>query len=218
LSRGKIKSKRIDDIMTEFERGLEKGYQQFVLLGTDIGDYGKDINLDLHSLLEKLVSYKANFRLRLRNINPRWIIPNRTALEILLRSEKIVYIQSPIQSANNRILELMNRGYQSQKIISIMQDIHQKFPFVVLKTQIIVGFPTETKEEFEETLDLVNKKIFDYVDVFRFTPREKTFAATIEPQVPFNEIVRRYRKVFLRSLFSQPSRKFAAIRRLQRVI
>jgi threonylcarbamoyladenosine tRNA methylthiotransferase MtaB len=217
FSRGKVKSKPVDDVMAEFESGLKKGFKHFALLGTDIGDYGKDIDSDISYLLEKMVSRKEDFRIRLRNLNPRWVIPNRRTLKKILRSCKIAYIQSPIQSANNRILELMNRGYQAQDFISTMQNINLEFPSVVLRTQLIVGFPTETEEEFEDSFKLVKKKIFDYADVFRFTPRDRTFAATIEPKVPFDVIMKRYRKLFFKTLLNQSFRKLTTAKCLQSV-
>ena len=211
LSRGSVKSKSLDNILAEFQRGLDLGYKHFALLGTDIGDFGRDMGMDLCDLLEKMVSIDKDFKIRLRNVNPRWLIPNWLRFKPILETGKISYIQSPIQSGNNRILGLMKRGYNAEDFLACTREIRLRYPSVVLKTQIMVGFPTETETEFLESINIVNSAIFDYADVFRYTKRPRTPASLMEPEVPDDVIMRRHRKILFRSLFNQPWRKMQAI-------
>ena len=211
-SRGRIKSMPMDNILVGFHQGLAQVFKHFVLLGTDLGDYGRDIGLDLCDLLESLVCINEDFKIKLRNVNPRWLIPNWPRFRTILESGKISYLRSPIQSGNNRILELMKRGYHVEEFSKIAREIHNRFPFIFLTTDIIVGFPTETETEFQDSLEI--SPIFDYAVVFRYTKRPNTLASLLEPEVPQDVIVRRYRKILLRSLFNNPWRKVQAIYRL----
>jgi tRNA A37 methylthiotransferase MiaB len=108
----------------------------------------------------------------------------------------------------------MQRGYRARDLINAAAEIHRRFPFVVLRTQMIAGFPSETEQEFEDSIAVIDQDIFDYVDVFRYTPWDHTTAASIEPKVSFDVIMRRYIRLFLKSLFNRPVRKVQAIRRL----
>lgn len=214
-SRGKIKSKAIDDVLAEFQKGLDQGYRDFALLGTDVGDYGKDLGINLIDLLKRIVNLKVDFRLKLRNINPRWLIASYEKLCNVLSSSKIVYIQSPVQSGNNKILDLMNRGYRAEDFKKAAETIHRRFPAVFLRTQVIVGFPSETDKQFNDSMVLCDTGIFNYVDVFRYTKRPGTKAASFEDEVPFDIIMKRYRKLFLKTLFANPMKKISSICRLK---
>ena len=214
LARGSVKSKTLDEVLAEFQRGLDQGYQHIALIGTDIADYGKDIGLDLIDLLRKLVALPGNFRIRLRNLNPRWIIVRRDEFAEVLQSGKISYAQIALQSGNDRILGLMRRGYRVQDVMDAVAVIRRAYPPIVLRTQIIAGFPTETEEEFRESLAVVRTRLFDYADFFRYTRRPMTPAAAIAPEVPFPIIMKRYRKLLVEALVKRPWQKFSAIRRM----
>jgi tRNA A37 methylthiotransferase MiaB len=108
VGRGKIKSKTIGAIVKEFNKGIALGYKHFGLIGTDLGDYGKDINSDLYELLNRIVETKGDYKIKLRNVSPRWLIPNHSKLILLLKSKKFIYLQSPIQSGSDDILKLIN--------------------------------------------------------------------------------------------------------------
>jgi threonylcarbamoyladenosine tRNA methylthiotransferase MtaB len=211
LARGKVKSKPIDDILIEFKNGLDLGYTHFGLIGTDLGDYGKDIDSDLYELLRHILKIKGDYYLKLRNVSPRWLIPNHAKLKRLLESKKIIYLQSPVQSGSDSILALMNRGYKSDDYIAATRDLKEACPRLFLRTQIIVGFPQETAACFNASKRIVNSGIFDYIDIFRFTKREGTAAAGIFPDVPYPVIVRRYCELFLKTLFCKPIRKLKGV-------
>ena len=210
-SRGKVKSKGIDRIIAEFHQGLDLGYQQFALIGTDLGDYGKDQGSDLIDLLEKMTSLSGKFSIKLRNVNPRWIIAQGENFYDLLRRGNISYLLSPIQSGSNRILELMNRGYKIEKFINIIKRIRSSYPSVLIQSQAIVGFPTESEEDFLKTRRLVNQNLFHYIDVFRYSERNGTIAQTIYPKVSESIIMNRYRKLLIKCISNHPIQKLQII-------
>ena len=213
-SRGKIKSKPIKKIMEEFKQGLALGYRDFALIGTDLGDYGQDLGLNFTRLLEQLVAMPGDFRLRLRNVNPRAIIANYPDFSQVLQSGKIVYLLAPVQSGHNRILGLMHRGYEIEAILSCLEEIRAAYPFMVLQSQIIAGFPTESEAEFLSSKALIDRGVFDYIDIFRYSDRYGTKASSIYPKVPEATIMKRYRTLFLGALIQHPIRKLQAMYRL----
>lgn len=214
FSRGRIKSKPLAKILEEFRVGLDQGYRDFALIGTDLGDYGDDIGLDFADLLAEMIALPGDFRLRLRNVNPRGIIKFFPKFRELLKSRKITYLLSPIQSGNNRILELMNRGYNAEDFTDCVRQIRTSCPSLVLQTQFIVGFPSESEEEFLDSKTLVDQGLFDYVDVFRYSDRDGTKAAFINPKVPPEEIMQRYQQMFFTTMLNHPLQKLQAIYRL----
>jgi threonylcarbamoyladenosine tRNA methylthiotransferase CDKAL1 len=216
-SRGKVRSKPMDRILDEFQQGLDLGYQQFALIGTDLGDYGGDQGNDLIDLLEKMTSLSGRFFIKLRNVNPRWVIAQSNNFYDLLRKGNIRYLLSPIQSGSNRILELMNRGYDQADFVNVVKKIRSSYPSVLIQSQVIVGFPTETEEDFMQTRHLVNQNLFHYMDVFRYSDRNGTKAQTIYPKVPESVIMNRYRKLLFKSLLNHPIQKLQIIHGLNYV-
>jgi tRNA A37 methylthiotransferase MiaB len=212
-SRGAVSSKMIPCVIEEFKTGLGKGYRSVALIGTDIGDYGKDRGEDLLDLLKALIEIPEPFRLRLRNVNPRWIIPTGARFHDVLSSGKIAYLEAPMQSASDRILKLMNRGYEAREFLDAMRAIRAACPKLLVKTQIIVGFPSESEEDFQQSVALMKTGLFDYVDVFRYSDRPNTKAATFDGKVPGKVILKRYRKLFFKSLFQLAPRTLLLRRR-----
>lgn len=200
-SRGTVSSKSIPCVVEEFRTGLAKGYNSFALIGTDLGDYGKDRGEDLLDLLNALIDIPGQFRLRLRNVNPRWIIPAGPRFHEVLRSGKVAYIEAPMQSASDPILKRMNRGYRAGEFLDAIRAIKAACPPLLVKTQIIVGFPGERPEDFRKAMDLAKTTVFDYIDVFRYSDRPNTRASSLPNKVPGNVVMKRYRQLFFRSLF-----------------
>jgi MiaB/RimO family radical SAM methylthiotransferase len=200
-ARGKISSRPIQTIVSEVKDGLELGYHDYALIGTDIGDYGKDLETNLLELLKAIISIPGRFQLRLRNVNPRWLVPNVDALCEILKSGKIGYIQSPIQSGSNRILKLMKRGYLAGDYLNAMERIRKSSTEVFLKTQLIVGFPTESEEDFLDSLRLYDPGLFNYIEVFSYSSRPNTKASMMSGQLPEQVIWRRYKKLLVKSNF-----------------
>lgn len=200
-SRGEVCSRPIEMVVEDFKSGLAKGYTDFALIGTDIGDYGKDRGYDLLDLLKTLLNLAGSYRIRLRNVNPRWLIPSASRFCELLASHKICYIESPIQSASDNILKLMNRRYTSQDYLEAIKRIRAADPDIFIKTQIIVGFPGETKQDFHKNVELFKSGLFDYIDVFPYTDRPNTIATALPDHLPQEAIMARRAKLLCRSLF-----------------
>jgi len=202
ISRGKLRSKPIDRVVEEFEEGLARGYKEFALLGTDVGAYGRDHGKTLVDLLRELIKIKGDYTIRLRNIQPKFLIEMTPELIEILRSGKISYLSSAAESGNNRILKLMKRGYTIEDYKDAILTLKSQFPELQIRTQIMVGFPSETEEEFQDSLRLLDEINFDFVEVYPFQARPNTEAAAMKNQVPQKVIRRRYHKAYMKSLFN----------------
>jgi len=212
LTRGKVLSKPIQRIAKEFDEGLAKGYLEFSLIGTDVGSYGRDLDINLIDLLQELISRKGNFKIRLRNIQPKFLIEMMPELQKIFMSSKISYLSTAVQSGNNRILKLMNRGYSIEAYKEAIRTINKNFPYIQIRTQFMVGFPSETYKEFMDTFRLLEELIFDITEVYIYSPRINTKAATMENQIPLKITKKRYYKIYRRILFNQLKRKKFALK------
>jgi len=211
-SRGRLRSKPINTILKEFEEGLEKKYNDFALIGTDVGAYGIDQGSNLINLLKELLRRNGDYKIKLRNINPRYLIKMLPGFCGIFESGKIPYILSSVESGNNRILKLMKRGYCIEDFKDAIHTLNKRFPEIQIRTQIMVGFPSETEEEFQDSLRLLDEVSFDYVEAYIFQKRPGTKAAEMENQIPQKVARRRYLKLFVKSLFNQRERKKKAIK------
>ena len=213
LARGRIKSKPIDTVVAEFERGLDHGYRDFALLGTDLGDYGKDRKVDLLDLLTRLTGCQEKFKLRLRNVNPRWLIPSVGDFCKLLQTGKIAYVLSPVESGSNRVLARMNRGYGIEDYIGAIMKVRDAYPPVFVKSQIMVGFPGETEDDFCKSMDLTKTGLFDYVDVYAYTKRPGTKAWGFRDEIDPRVISKRYRRLLYSSFLKLPFKRWLRLHR-----
>ena len=204
FARGRLRSKPIHSIISEFQQGLEKNYRKFTLLGTDLGAYGRDHGTDLVALLESFVENAADFKLRLPNLNPRWLTEMLPGLRDLFGSGKIEVIGSGVQSGSNRILKLMNRQYTVEDYKQAIFAFRTAFPALRLRTNMIVGFPGEKEQDFKETLSLVDEVDFTYADIHIYSPRPNTKGARMADQVPLEvseDRFARLKQAFTRHLY-----------------
>lgn len=182
-TRGKQRSRDKDDILKEINELVKEGYQEVTLLGQNVNAYGKDFDYDynLENLLEDVS--KTNIpRVRFMTSHP-WDFTDGM-LEVIKKYPNIMpAIHLPVQSGSSRILKLMGRKYTKEEYITLFDKI-KKIPNVSVSTDIIVGFPNETEEDFNETLDLVNYCKYDNAYTFVFSPRENTPAAKMKDDVP----------------------------------
>ena len=201
-TRGKQRSRKKEDIVGEVKDLKEKGYKEVTLLGQNVNAYGKDIYDDYN--LANLLSDVADTgieRVRFVTSHP-WDFTDEMVNVIAKYDNVMPYIHLPLQSGSNKILKLMNRRYTKEEYLKLYNSIRTKVKNSSITTDIIVGFPGETEEDFEETLDLVNKCKYDGAFTFAFSPRENTPAALMKETVSeevkmdrlhrLNEIVNKY--------------------------
>ncbi len=186
-TRGKQRSRRLESIVKEVEELKEAGYKEVTLLGQNVNAYGKDLEepVTFSELLEKVAETKIP-RIRFVTSHP-WDFTSEL-IECIAKYENIMpYIHLPLQSGSSRILKLMGRRYTKEEYLKLFQEIKEKIKDVSITTDIIVGFPNETEEDFLETLDVVNKCQFDGAFTFIYSPREGTPARLIKDSVSQKE-------------------------------
>ena len=201
-TRGKQRSRRLKDIINEVKSLKDKGYKEVTLLGQNVNAYGKDLNADydMSDLLEEVAKTGIE-RVRFVTSHP-WDFTDKM-IEIIGKYPNIMpYIHLPLQSGSDRILKLMGRRYTKESYLKLFDKIKKTVPNASITTDIIVGFPGETLEDFKETLDVVNKCIYDSAFTFIFSPREGTPAAKMKDDTPLsvkeerlhelNELVNKY--------------------------
>jgi len=187
LAFGRIKSRAISNVLNDFTTGLQQGYRLFSLMATDLGAYGQDIGCSLPDLLEKMLdlSNGSDCKIVLNQVNPFHLKNLYPDLERIFESGRIDTLCSPVQSGSDRLLRLMHRPHTAEEWRSYMMLIRQKFPKIRLVTQFMVGFPTETEKDFIATERLLAYPLwFDYVHVFKFSPRPHVPASFMFGQVP----------------------------------
>ena len=191
--RGREKSRPIEEVRLEAERLVEKGIKEITLLGQNIQAYGRDLpgSPDLADLLWELHPIPGLQRLRFLTSHPGQVTPE--FIEKLARLEKFCPAFSiPVQAGDDRILEAMGRGYTAQDYRRLVGFIRQAFPQAAISTDIIVGFPGETEEEFEKTVSLLEELRLDTVHVAAYSPRPGTRASRhLRDSVPSREKKRR---------------------------
>ena len=187
FTRGRERSRKIESILGEVEDLRNKGYLEITLLGQNVNAYGKDLNLgyDFADLLENVAKIGIP-RVRFVTSHP-WNFTDRM-IDIIAKYENIMpYIHLPIQSGSDNILKKMNRRYTVDEYKKLFDTIKERVPNVSITTDIIVGFPNETEEDFQATLDIVDYCKYDSAYTFIFSPREGTYAATLEDHVSMDE-------------------------------
>ena len=186
-TRGKQRSRKPEDIIKEVEQLVKDGYQEVTLLGQNVNAYGKDLNIDytMTDLLTDVAKTNIN-RIRFVTSHP-WDFTD-DMIETIAKYKNIMpSIHLPVQSGNNEILKLMGRRYTKEEYLTLFNKIKEKVPNVSITTDIIVGFPNETEEQFNDTLDLVNKCKFDLAFTFIFSKRVGTPAEKMQDNISLEE-------------------------------
>lgn len=186
-TRGKERSRTKEFILKEVNQLVKDGYIEVTLLGQNVNAYGKD--LDINYTMKDLLLDVAKTgikRIRFMTSHP-WDF-NDEMIEVIKNNKNIMpYIHLPLQSGSNNVLKLMNRRYTKEEYINLFKKIKQAIPTCSITTDIIVGFPNETKEDFNETLEVVKICKFDSAFTFLFSPREGTPAAKMDDNVTLSE-------------------------------
>lgn len=186
-TRGKQRSRLPEYIINEVKDLIKDGYQEVTLLGQNVNAYGKDlgINYTMANLLEDVAKTGIN-RIRFVTSHP-WDF-NDDMIDIISKYDNIMpYIHLPIQSGSSKILKLMGRRYTKEEYLNLFKKLKEKIPNVSITTDIIVGFPGETEEDFQDTLDVVDACKYDSAFTFIFSPRVGTPASKMEDNVSLEE-------------------------------
>ena len=186
-TRGKQRSRKSCEIVREVEKLVKEGYQEVTLLGQNVNAYGKDLEgeVSFAGLLE-MVAKTGIPRLRFVTSHP-WDFTSEMITTIAKYPNIMPYIHLPLQSGSSRILKLMGRRYTKEEYLTLFDKMKKEIPNVAISTDIIVGFPNETEEDFKETLDVVNHCKYDGAYTFIFSPRVGTPAAKMEDNTPLKE-------------------------------
>ena len=186
-TRGKQRSRKKEYILDEVKELVSLGYKEVTLLGQNVNAYGKDLdtNYTMGDLL-KDVALTGIERIRFVTSHP-WDFDDKM-IDVIAKYDNIMpYIHLPLQSGSNRILKLMGRRYTKEKYIELFNKLKEKIPNCSITTDIIVAFPGETEEDFNDTLDVVNTCKFDSAFTFIFSPREGTPAANMKDNLTIEE-------------------------------
>lgn len=185
-TRGKERSRLKEDILSEIDVLVEEGYKEVTLLGQNVNAYGKDLNLDYDfAALLKDVSHKNIERIRFMTSHP-WDFSD-AMIEVMSESKNIMpFLHLPLQSGDTDILKIMGRRYSVDDYMNLYHRLKEKMPNLALSTDIIVGFPNETEEQFQNTLKVIDEIQFDNAYTFVYSPRPGTPAAKMEDNVPLD--------------------------------
>lgn len=179
-TRGRERSRKSEDILNEVKDLLSKGYKDITLLGQNVNSYKSDC--DFAELLQRICNLDGDFLVRFMTSHPKDV--QKKLIEVFGKEKKIApHFHLPVQSGSDRILKLMNRHYDTEHYLSIVDKLREANPNLSLTSDIIVGFPSESDEDFEKTVELVEKVRFDMIYTFLYSKRKFTPAAKMEDQI-----------------------------------
>lgn len=182
--RGRERSRNLKDIVREIEKLVEDGVKEVMLLGQNVNSYGKNLEepVTFAQLLKEIEKIEGLERIRFMTSHPKDL--SDELIEVMKDSKKICrHLHLPLQSGSSRILKIMNRHYDKERYLTLVKKIKTAMPDISLTTDIIVGFPGETEEDFLETMDVVKKVRFDSAFTFLYSKRTGTPAAVMENQI-----------------------------------
>jgi len=187
--RGRERSVPLEDIVNDVKLYIEKGYKDILLLGQNVNSYGNDFKNEVNfsKLLDEICKIEGEYWIRYVSPHPKDL--TQDVLDVMAKyPDKIANsMHLPLQSGSTRILKKMNRKYSKEEYLELVEKIRKTIPNISLTTDIIVGFPGETEEDFLDTLDVVGKVKYENAYMFKYSIREGTPAATMEDQVPEDE-------------------------------
>jgi tRNA-2-methylthio-N6-dimethylallyladenosine synthase len=194
--RGREKSRTPEEIVCEIERLVKDGVKEVMLLGQNVNSYGKtlDKKVTFAELLQMVEKIDGLERIRFMTPHPKDLSDD--LIDVMSKSKKICnHVHLPLQSGSSRLLKKMNRNYTKEQYLALVDRIRDKMPDVSLTTDIIVGFPGETEEDFEDTLDVVRKAQYDSAYTFIYSKRTGTPAARMEDQIDEAVVKERFNRL-----------------------
>ena len=205
MARGKSRSAKIEEVSNIIESLKTKGFNEIVLSGINLGDFGQGTSESCYDLLNRLDGMSDIPRIRISSIEPNLLTDK--IITLLSKSDKFMpHLHIPLQSGSNKILKLMKRRYTKEFYEDKINLIKSKIPNISIGVDVITGFPMETEEDFLETYDLLNSLEVSYLHVFTYSERENTLGASLESKVP--QKIRNERSKKLRALSDILKSKF----------
>ena len=194
--RGRERSREPEDIIHEIEDMVSEGVVEIMLLGQNVNSYGKTLEhpISFAQLLERVEQIPGLKRIRFMTSHPKDLSDD--LITVMAKSEKICrHMHLPVQSGSSRLLERMNRRYTKEHYLELVRKLREAIPDISLTTDIIVGFPGETEEDFEETLDVVRQAEYDSAYTFIYSKRTGTPAANMPDQIPDDVVKERFNRL-----------------------
>ncbi len=205
LARGASRSMEPKEVLDTFKKLVDDGYKEIVLTGVNVGDYGKGYETNLYALLQKMIKVPREFRIRISSIEPNLLTDE--IIDLTAKSEKMCeHFHIPLQSGSAKILKLMRRRYKLEQYENLINKLHRKIPDVGIGVDVIVGFPGETNEDFNETYNFLKQLPVSYFHVFTYSERPNTKAIDLSGRVDVFE--RRKRNNMLRILSAKKKLEF----------
>jgi ribosomal protein S12 methylthiotransferase len=183
--KGPLRSKPESQVLKEFDALLAQGVKEVILIAQDLGDYGKERKESdaLEKLVAAMLTRKGDFWIRFLYLYPDEMTP--TLIDRMASDPRICpYVDMPIQHVNDGILKAMRRKTSKKEIIEVMETLRERIPAVVIRTSLMVGFPTESEEQFKELLDFVQEHPLDQVGIFKYSKEEESSSAKMSGHLP----------------------------------
>ena len=192
--RGRERSRKPEDIYNECKGLISEGYKEITLLGQNVNSYGKDLGIDFPDLLEKIAKIPGKFRLRFMTNHPKDLSDKLT--KVIKENSNICHlIHLPVQSGSTRILSLMNRKYTREDYLNKIEKLKSEIPDIAITTDVMVGFPSETEEDFLDTYTLMEKVKYSGAFTFVYSKRKGTVAEKMDDQIPYEISQKRIMKL-----------------------
>lgn len=185
IARGKLNSYPIEGIIGDIKNATQKGCREIQLTAQDTAQFGFDKGVSLTDLLRNISKIDGNFRVRIGMMNPQSVLSKLDELIDVFEDKKIYkFLHIPVQSGDNEILKIMNRKYSAHDFLKIVDCFRNKYQDITISTDIIVGFPGESEQQFQNSINLIRNIKPDIINITRFSARPNTHAKTIPDRIP----------------------------------
>ena len=188
-AKGEVRSEPVESILRQLREGVSRGTRDFALLADDCASYGADLGVGLVGLLEDLLAEGPGFGLKLGYVYPQFLLAQTEGLRAVFGTGRIRYVNVPVQSGSQRVLDLMNRRYDVHAVMGVVRQLRATAPQTIFCTHIMINFPTESHDEFLSSLAVADD--FDEVVFLHYSDNRGTPAAELAPKVALSEAQRR---------------------------
>lgn len=196
LARGKLRSFSKESIISDVQSAVSSGCREILLTAQDTASFGVDSDDSLETLIKQICQVKGEFMIRVGMMNPRSLLAQSESVFDAFDHQKVYnFLHLPVQSGDDEILSAMRRGYCVDDFVRLVESFRLRFPDAMLSTDIIVGFPNESDDQFEASVELIKKVNPDIVNITRFSARQNTHAKTLQGRVPTSIVKERSKRL-----------------------